>query len=338
MRRITSPSTLCVVAALGATLFATSAAQAQQPASKATAVQLFDEADRLMQQGKVSAACSKYAASMKLDPQLGALLHLADCYAKNGQLASAWGSFREAQEMAANRGDDRATFAKEQAALLEPRMSRLTVNVPEASNVPGLEVRVDGSPVTAGVWGIAAPIDPGSHGVEARAPGYETWSSSIDVTGETQSVRVEVPILTASAPPPPPPGNPGAPPLQVHLDDKGATLRTAGWVAIGVGAASLGLGAVFLVQKNSKLNDRSGICPGYTGCTAEQGREIKSLTNDASTASTVSTIGFVTGGVLAVGGLAAVLFAPKAQARAEAAWLLPAVGPQTLGLMGGAEW
>jgi hypothetical protein len=312
----------------------TAAASAQDTAAKASAVQLFDEADRMMLQGNVSSACPKYAASMKLDPQLGALLHLADCYAKNGQVASAWGSFREAEEMARMKGDERASLAREQAILLEPRLSRLTVLVPQPANLTGLEVRVDGSPLTSGAWGSAAPIDPGSHGVEARAPGYETWSSSFDVTGETQQVRVEIPVLTQSAPPPPPSRTDNGP-VSVHVDDSGSPIRTLGWVGLGVGAASLGLGAVFLVQKNSKEDQRSEICPTGLHCTDEDIRQDNSLKNDAKTANTLATAGFVVGGVLVLGGVAAVIFAPKPKARTDSAWLLPAVGPGTLGLAGG---
>jgi hypothetical protein len=317
-------------------LLATPAA-AQDPASKAQAVQLFDAADKLMLEGKVAAACPKYAASMKLDPQLGALLHLADCYSKNGQLASAWGAFREAEEMAHMKNDDRASFAHDQAAQLEPRLSHLTVSVPDSSNLQGLEVRIDGAPVTSGAWGIATPIDTGSHGVEARAPGHETWSSSVVVTGESQEVRVEVPLLTESAAPPPTAAG-GSAPVHVQVDDSGSPIRTLGWVGIGVGAASVGLGAVFLVQKNSKVSERDGICPTQMECTDNELQERKSLTSDARTADTLSIAGFVVGGALVVGGVAAVIFAPKAKAKAETAWLLPAVSPHVLGVAGGMTW
>lgn len=304
-------------------------AAAQDSAAKASAVQLFDEADQLMQQGQVSAACPKYAASMKLDPQLGALLHLADCYAKNGQLASAWGSYREAEEMARMRNDERAALAKERALLLEPRLSRVTVQVPPSSNLPGLEVRVDRTLVMPGAWGSPTPIDSGSHSVEARAPGYETWSSSIDVAGEAQQKRVEIPILTESAPA-------TAPSATVQLDDGGSHVRTLGWVGIGVGAASLGLAAVFLVKRNSTITERDAVCP--TTCSQEKYDRQTSLTNEARTDDTISTAAFVIGGGLALGGVAAVVFAPKARAKAEAAWLLPTVAPQLLGVSGGTTW
>lgn len=320
---------------LGALTLVSALASAQDPGAKASAVQLFDEADRLMQEGNVSAACPKYAASMKLDPQLGALLHLAGCYAKNGQLASAWGAYREAEEMGRMKGDERAALAKEQAALIEPRLSRLTVVVPASAHVQGLEIRVDGSPLMPGAWGNTAPIDPGSHGVEARAPGYEAWSSSVDVTGDAQSVRVEIPVLTQSAKVAP---SNAATPVTVQVDDTGSPIRTLGWVGLGVGAASLGLGAVFLVQKNSKLDQRDGICPTSLECTEQEESDIKSLTSDARTADTLATAGFIVGSALVVGGVAAIIFAPKAKARTNAAWLLPAVTPRGVGLAGGLSW
>ena len=320
-------------------LLLASPAAAQDPAAKASAVQLFDEADKLMLAGNVAAACPKYAASMKLDPQLGALLHLADCYAKNGQVASAWGSFREAEEMARIKGDERATLAREQAALLEPRLSRLSVEVPQEAQIPGLEVRVDGAPITQGAWGVATPIDPGSHGVEARAPGYETWSSSIDVTGETQQVKVQIPLLTKK--PDAGPASGPATPLRVHVDDSGSPIRTLGWVGVGVGAASLGLGAVFLVQKGSKVDERDAAvaqCPTLTNCGTVIDEKISTLNSEVRTADTIATAGFIAGGVLVAGGIAAVILAPKARANTESAWLLPAVSPQVLGLSGGMTW
>lgn len=318
-------------------LLAPGQALAQDPSAKASAVQLFDEADKLMLAGKTAAACPKYAASMKLDPQLGALLHLADCYAKNGQIASAWGSFREAEEMARMRGDERAQLAREQAALLEPRLSRLTINVASDATLSGLEVRLDGSPVTQGAWGVATPIDPGSHGIEARAPGYEAWSSSIDVTGEAQQVRVEVPLLTAKREPAA--GLGATAPIQVRLDDTGSTIRTLGWVSAGVGVVALGLGGVFMVQRSSKLDERKKTCPilDEDHCSPTQEETYNSLGREADTNGTLAKAGFISGGALIVGGVAAILFAPKSKTQ-TAAWLLPVGTQHSLGLAGGMRW
>jgi hypothetical protein len=52
-------------------------------AARPRTVQLFDEAERLVASGKYADACPKYAESNRLDPQLGVLMYLADCYEEN---------------------------------------------------------------------------------------------------------------------------------------------------------------------------------------------------------------------------------------------------------------
>jgi hypothetical protein len=326
-----APRTPTLLALAASGLF-TGHARAQAAADKAGAVQLFDEGDRLMRLGKTAEACPKYAASMKLDPQLGALLHLADCYAKAGKLASAWGSFREAEEMARLKGDERAALAKEQAAKLEPRLSHLMLMVPSA-HPSGLEVRVDGTPLTEGVWGTATPIDPGPHQIEARAPDFETWSSTFEASGDSSSIRVEVPALVRSttAPASPRPGDALPPPAE----GGSSSLRPLGWAGIGLGAVGLGLGAVFLVKKNDKLDERDQVCPSRLDCTSGEEASIATLTADARNADTLEKVAFITGGVLAVGGITALILAPSSRAKADTAWLSPVVTARILGVTGG---
>src|ERR1700690_321489 len=75
---------------------ATSWAAESSAASKAVATQLFDDAQALLAKGELASACAKYAESQRLDPQLGTLLHLGDCYERLGKTASAWASFKDA--------------------------------------------------------------------------------------------------------------------------------------------------------------------------------------------------------------------------------------------------
>jgi hypothetical protein len=327
--KLISRTAFSTLFALAASSSWTERAGAQAPADKAGAVQLFDEGDRLMRLGKTAEACPKYAASMKLDPQLGALLHLADCYASNGQLASAWGSYREAEEMARLKDDERATLAQEQAAKLEPRLSRMILTVP-ATPPSGLEVWVDGRPLTEGVWGTAIPIDPGSHRIEARAPDFVTWSSSFKVASQAGSVSVGVPELARSSPASQPGGA-----LSPEADGGSSPLRPLGWASVGVGAVGLGLGVVFLVKKNDKLERRDQVCPTRLDCRPEEEKSITTLTDDARNADTLEKVAFIAGGVLVAGGITALIFAPSNRAKGDTAWLSPVVTPRILGVTGG---
>jgi hypothetical protein len=313
-------------------------AAAQDSTARTSAVQLFDEGTKLMAAGDVRAACPKFAASVELDPQLGALLHLADCYAKNGQIASAWSAFRDAEEMATLRGDERASLAREQVSALEPRLSRVTVIVADPDKVEGLEVRFDGALVAPGAWGVATPIDSGAHTVEARAPGHDTWTSQLEVKGDAERLTVEVPTLTRvtqveAASPAPTPA-----PMHVRMDDPGSTIRAVGWAGAGVGLVSLGIGAVFEYQKFNKLTERNKVCPTRVDCSDAQEQRLASLTSDARTADVVAKVGFVAGGVFLASGIAAILLAPKPKAHAETAWVLPALAPNAVALSFGATW
>ncbi len=80
--------------------------------------------------GHAREACPKYADSQRLDPQLGTLLHLGECYAKIGKTASAWASFRDADEIASSahrpaRAEDSASASRRSGR----RLSELVVTV-----------------------------------------------------------------------------------------------------------------------------------------------------------------------------------------------------------------
>lgn len=58
------------------------AAQGKSPADV-----LFDEGTALMNAGKYAEACPKLEQSLKLDPGIGGMLWLADCYERAGRTA-----------------------------------------------------------------------------------------------------------------------------------------------------------------------------------------------------------------------------------------------------------
>src|SRR4030095_15910449 len=94
---------------------------------KASAEALFDEALRAMKEGKYAEACPKLENSQRIDPGVGTLLYLGECYEKIGRTASAWATFREAASQAEAGGQTkRAKAARERIAKLDSKLSYLT--------------------------------------------------------------------------------------------------------------------------------------------------------------------------------------------------------------------
>ena len=255
------------------------AAHAESDArSRSVAVELFDQAEALFAKGKTAEACPKYAESFHLDPQLGVLIYLAECYEKNGQISSAWGSFRAAEEMAAKRGDERQTHAHERAAALAPRVSHLVLVVPPESRVPGLEILSDGLPIAATLWGNGAPIDAGTHQIVARASGYKPWRSEVQIVGESSSSKLHVRKLAL---------DPWAGPRAGQSEDPGTTRRIAAIAVGGVGLAGLGVGGFFGLSAQSSYSDSKSLCNDANVCTPH-GTELRDSASNKALASTIA--------------------------------------------------
>ncbi len=290
-----------------------------------------------MAEKRFAEACPKYDESYRLDPQLGALLHLADCLERGAQLAAAYTHFREAAEVADQRADQRASLARERAAALESRVSRLTVQVPNAARVPGLKVARDGLLLTDSSFGVAIPVDGGEHVVEATAPGYEPWRKVVRVAPENGRESIEVSTLVAVGGPapaaaPPPSQAATAPPPGPSDRGSGGTQRTIGWVAGGLGLVGLGVGSVFLVRRNGKAEESSTICPSNIGCAAGSQAAVDGLNGDARAAQTISLVGFIGGGVALATGAVLILTASNKSKR-EAYLVTPLLGPSAAGLL-----
>jgi hypothetical protein len=290
-------------------------ARAQSAQDKAAAEAAFEEGKRLMTAHAFAEACPKFAESLRRDPGIGTMLGLADCYEKNGQTASAWAEFREAAAAAARKSDRREALARENAARLEPTLTKIAVRVPAETDVRGLLVRRDGIELGRALWDTAVPVDPGVHAVSATAPGFKEWQVSIDAPAApgTQTVtvpRLEVappePVATAqpsTAPSPAPPSTPEPPPEFWNGQ------RVAGVAVAGAGVASILVGSALGLVAKSKLDqsNAAGNCNSQDYC-SDAGL---SLRHSAEGFATGSTITFVVGGVLVAGGAALWLTAPS---------------------------
>jgi hypothetical protein len=297
------------------------------PNEVATAEALFQQARQLMKEGQFSQACPKLAESQRLDPAVGTLLYLAECYEKNGQTASAWATFELAA--AEGRKDNQAArekIAKERAQQLVGKLSRLTIVVPAAARVVGLVVRRDDLEVGAPSWDTALPVDPGQHVVQASAPGKKPWVTAVDVGKDAAAAQVEIPVLEDAAPEAPAPAAqpvPAAPssapvvaptpppaPSKDAGADTGNTQRIAGLAIGGTGVVSLGVGTVLAIMAQSKETDSEQYCaPDDPSRCTQRGIDIL---EEARGLNTTGNILLGVGGLLVVSGAVLYLTAPSA--------------------------
>jgi hypothetical protein len=317
------------------TLLTASGAAAAQSATErqVMAAQLFDDAERLMAARQAADACPNYAESYRLDPQLGSLLHLAECYAAIGRTASAWANFRDALDLAAARADARTPRIRERIAELERALPRVVLEVSPAAP-PDLQINQDGNPVRRIMWGEPTPVDPGDHVLSARALGRKNWVVTIRIPAASSTTRVAIPDLSpqmAALPPTfaAPKENVDAGVTRSGPSTRAATQRIIGWSAVGAGAVAIGVGVAFEVVRGNKIAESNPLCPkNECGSTAEAQR-YHSLISDAKAAAAIGAAGLIAGGVLAAGGVVLVLTAPGE--RGTSTSVRPLVGPGVLG-------
>lgn len=260
-------------------------------AQSTEATLLFDEGRKAMAAKDYGQAITKLQQSQKLDPAVGTLLNLAECFATLGRSASAWGTYRDAASLAASTKQlERERYATRRARELEPTLSHLEIALKAEARVPGLVISRNGMPVPEGLWGAAIPVDPGAQHVEASAPERVTWKFDVDVAENAASAHVDVPVLAlqagvsaagataagsaapAGVTPAPPPANsnvppPGtlpatieAPPPEAQPEPHASsTLPVVGWVAVAAGGLSLGTGIFVFADGRSKISDAD--CP-----------------------------------------------------------------------------
>ncbi len=319
--------------ALGATLGLGSPAAAQTVGQKATAQQAFDNAVVMMEAGENERACPLLEESLALDPAMGTKYQLAQCYEKIGRLVSAWASYIEVADAAqAANMQDREAWARERAEALKPRLSTLTITVPEqVATLPGFEVTRNGAPVGRGLWGLPLPVDGGSQRVSATATGKSPWSVELDVPPEGGKLTVEIPPLVEVS---------VAPPIAARYEPRAAAEPTGPsplvYVGFGVAGAGLVLGTVTGIVSLSRTSSLQDECPNDL-CRPEKQDDIDA----ARRIGHVSTASFVVAGLGAAVGLLAWLddddeaAAPSAtEPAASALSVQPVLGVGLAGLKG----
>jgi hypothetical protein len=289
-------------------------AQSAESTQRAVAQSLFDEARALMAQQSYAEACPKLNESYRLEPASGTLINLAICHEAEGKLAMAYVEYNETLSRAQREGRrERERFARQRLGALTPKLTILRVQVEAPREAP--RVTLDRVELAAAAWGIAIPLDPGEHVVEASVPERPPFRTRVLAQGEGEARTVRVPAFGAGARGGARAGG-GSPFARAPSGQ-----RTAAIVAGGVGLAGLGLGVVAGAVARTRWSDATDACPERR---CADPRDVR-LDAPAKAWADVATVSFVGGGLgLATG---AVLWLTAPSKRVE-----PLVGPGAFGL------
>jgi hypothetical protein len=257
---------------------------------KQIAQSLFDDGRTLLEAGKYAEACPKFAESQRLDPGGGTLLNLALCHEHEGKTATAWTEFREALSIAM-RDDrkDRQELANLHIAALSPKLTRLTVVVPEGIAARDPEVTLDRSRLPSAAWNTAIPIDPGEHRISVAGTGLSRWETSVATLDAGRTYRVEVPALDR-------PGGGGGDATVEPRETQGRS--TAFWLVLGGAGVALATSAItglMAVGENNYVKDN---------CSSN--RDFCRVDDADDAASRARTLAWVSTATLVVGAGAAV--------------------------------
>ncbi len=301
---MTSRQRLAAVAlVLGAALSAAPAARADD--TKVVAAEaLFNEGRALLDRGRFEEACERFERSEQIDPAVGTLLNLGECYEKLDRIASAWAAYRQAVALAVTRNDERrATLARRAAANVEPRLARLSIAVDE--KVPGLVVTRNGTPVDAAAFDTPVPVDAGPQVVIATAPARKPWQTTIEVAqGSSELLRVPPLVIDPSAD--------AAPSSEAPAERQpNSTQRTVA-IALEIGGgAVLAGGLLFGGLAAARWSSVEESCPDGR-CPTEAERQRRASDADAAqTFATLSNVSLAVGGAALVAGIVLHLTAPN---------------------------
>ncbi len=311
------------------------AGNAQQDAARAAARTSGYEGIQAFESGNMAVAVDKLGRAFNVVkvPTLG--LWYARALAKTGNLVEASERYGEVMRLEITEGKVKEqkqaqAEAAEELTALQPKIPTLTLTVQGAS--AGCEVSLDGNPLSMSLLGMATPVNPGTHRIQAKQ-GTQRVEQSVTIhVGDKKSLELKLVASDTSEPAaaktpavseaPSTRGTVSQPPIS-----KGSPQKAIGWITLGVGGVATVTGVVtglLGMSKRSQLDD-SHNCEGTVCRSAE--RDLMASYNQMRT---ISTVGFIVGVVGIGAGTTLLLTAPKPREATMSAWL----GVGSLGVRG----
>lgn len=315
---------LALAAVLLATATVPSTADAQvDDATRGAARTMGQEGLDAYDAGRYGEAVEKLGAAYAAAPVPALGLWLARALAKSGQLVEASERYGEVTRLKVQPGQDEDTQRQAQAdaeterSALLPRIPNLRVQI-KGADPSSVEITVDGAKLPSSLLAAPRPTNPGERIVEGKL-GTQVVTQRVTLgEGETCTVVLAftaepaAAALLAPAPAAEPPVSSSPPGPAQPLDAgtaRGSPQHALGYVGLGVGGVGIVVGAVsglVALGKKGKLED-DGCVDGH--CFPSQQSDVDAYNSTL----TVSTVGFIVGGVGLAAGVSLLLAAPRAR-------------------------
>jgi hypothetical protein len=292
-RRVAACCALSLASSL--TLLAAPAA-AQSDGTSQIARDLFERGKAKWAAGEYEEAAALLAASHQQIPRAGTLLLMADAYERLGRLRSARDTFRRASALAHQDGNTSLEHrAKTREAALLPRLPQLEVRLlPPAPK--GLLVTLNGAELPRAQLNVPTALDAGHYRLEAHAPGYQPFSTELQLANEGQQplgarvVSISLARARGSSDATEPDSDPFDPDRSRR--ELGVWIGGAGAVVALASAVSM----LVALDKNGASHERCGLEAGASNgdedVCSERGSELR---DQARTLAHVATVGGVLG-------------------------------------------
>jgi hypothetical protein len=183
------------------------------------------------------------------------------------------------------------------------------------NDLSAVKVTVDGKPFADSLDGPAIAIDPGAHDFKFETAGKAAVTRHV-VIHEGEKGRREAVVFKGGTTPPaatsttvPASNSLTPPPAEPNPSSGLGTQKIIGIAVAGVGVVGVAIGAIFGVSASSAWSSSQSECASATSCTNHA--QAISDHDSAVSKGTISTIGFIGGGVLVAGGAVLFLTAPK---------------------------
>jgi hypothetical protein len=316
---------------------------------------LSNEAAADFDQRRYDAAREKFLRAYRIAQVPKLAVWAARANEKLGHLVAAYELYRQALSFQPNdlwKADTQQQAqkdAEEELGKLQPRIPKLTIVI-EGARADDVTVRVDDKQVPSDLLGVERLADPGQRQIVGQRSD-EVQNQAVTLTeGEkrqvvlkfrsTQTPAVATPGVAAGPASSAPSGQasaqsngivpskttsetnnplPNAQPASEQNSPRTSTERTLGWIGVGVGAAGLALGTTTGLIVGFKYGDLNTQCPNRN-CNGQHTPEV----NTYNAMRTLSTVGFIVGGVATAAGVTLLLTTPKEKAPAQVGvWLSP---------------